>query len=107
MTEQIIAEELQGLNDLVVAAREIVATGQAIDLAPVQVEVERICEDIKHLPPQQSANLKPALVSLIDDLGKLTEDMTVCHAKLKGQLESMASHSTVAATYAKGQTKQK
>ncbi len=106
MTEQIIAEELQGLNDLVVAARDIVATGQTIDLAPVEQEVERICDDIKRLAPQQSANLKPALLSLIDDLGKLTEDMTACHAELKSQLENMASHSTVAATYAKSQSKQ-
>ncbi len=107
MNDQSIAEELHSLNDLVVAAREIVSTGHAIDLAPVQKEVERICDDIKHLPPRQSADLKPALVSLIDDLGKLTEDMETCHAGLKSQLENLASHSSVTATYAKGQSKRK
>ncbi len=107
MNDQSIVEELQSLNDLVVAARGIVSAGRAIDLDPVQKEVERICDDIKQLPPRESANLKPALMSLIDDLGKLTEDMETCHAELKSQLENLASHSTVAATYAKGQAKRK
>ncbi len=107
MNEQSILQELQSLNDLVVAARDIVSAGRVIDLDPVQKEVERICDDIKQLPPRESANLKPALVSLIDDLGKLTEDMKTCHAELKSQLENLASHSTVAATYAKSQSKRK
>ncbi len=107
MNSQSIAQELQGLNDLVVAARGIISSGRVIDLDPVQKEVERICDDIKKLPPREGENLKPALVSLIDDLGRLTEDMQTCHAELKSQLENLTSHSTVAAAYAKGQSKRK
>ena len=107
MNDQSITQELQGLNDLVVAARDIVASGRVIDLDPVQKEVERICDDIKKLPLQESTNLKPAMVSLIDDLGKLTEDMQTHHDKLKSQLENLNSHGNVATAYAKSQPARK
>ncbi|HEY4135728.1 MAG TPA: hypothetical protein VGO34_10990 [Alphaproteobacteria bacterium] len=91
--------DLQNVASIIVAARGMIATGQPVDLAALEREVRRLCDEICGLSAEESLPLRPAMVGLIDDLDRLAEDVRRRHAELKGQLESLNTGSRVAAAY--------
>jgi hypothetical protein len=91
--------DLQNVASIIVAARGLVAEGQTVNLAPLEKEVRRLCEAISALDAAENMPLRPMMVSLIDDLDKLAEDMRRRHAELKSQLESLNTGSRVVTAY--------
>lgn len=91
--------DLQNVSSIIIAARGLVAEGKAVNLAPLEREVRRLCDLITALPTIDNMPLRPAMVSLIDDLDKLAEDMRKRHAALKSQLENLNAGGRVAAAY--------
>jgi len=92
--------DLQNVASIIGTARGLVAEGQAVNLMPLEREVHRLCEEIGGLPAPGNMPLRPMMVSLIDDLDKLADDIRRRHDELKSQLESLNSGSRVAAAYA-------
>jgi hypothetical protein len=91
--------DLQNVASIIVAARGMVAAGQAVNLAPLEREVSRLCDAILALAPADNLPLRPMMVGLIDDLDKLADDMRRRHAELKSQLENLNTGSRVATAY--------
>lgn len=91
--------DLQNVASIILAARGLVTEGQTVNLLPLEKEVRRLCDEIGTLGAAENMPLRPMMVSLIDDLDKLTEDIRRRHAELKTQLESLNSGSRVASAY--------
>ena len=91
--------DLQNVASIIGTARGLVAEGQTVNLTPLETEVRRLCDEIGVLPAPENMPLRPMMVSLIDDLDKLAEDIRRRHADLKSQLESLTSGSRAAAAY--------
>jgi len=53
-------------------AGALVASGRAIDLVGLEVDVCRLCAAIQLVPPEQAKPLRPALVGLLQDLDRIT-----------------------------------
>lgn len=92
--------DLQNVTSIILAARGLVAEGQNVNLVPLEKEVRRLCAEIGALGTAENMPLRPLMVSLIDDLDKLTADISRRHADLKNQLESLNTGSRVATAYA-------
>ncbi len=101
-TAEDLKTDLQGLGSIVIAARSFVADGKVVDLVPLEQEIKRICDSITALPVDQNAPLRPVMVALIDDLEKLAAEIRDTHSELEGQLQSLSTHKTAVAAYAKG-----
>ncbi len=101
-TAEDLTTDLRGLGSIVTAARSFVADGKVVDLVPLEQEIKRICESITALPADQTVPLRPVMVALIDDLDKLAAEIRDTHSELEGQLQSLSTHKTAVAAYAKG-----
>jgi len=91
--------DLQNVASIILAARGLVAEGQAVNLTPLETEVRRLCDALGTLTPAENMPLRPMMVSLIDDLDKLAGDISRRHSELKSQLESLNSGSRAATAY--------
>ncbi|HUT50245.1 MAG TPA: hypothetical protein VM325_12960 [Alphaproteobacteria bacterium] len=58
------------------AARRMLGVGHPFDLSDLSGRVETICGAIECLPAQERRSLEPPIVTLIDELNKLTEALT-------------------------------
>ncbi len=94
-----IRAELARINEVVAAARDLIADGQFINLAPLEGEVERICGGIGALSGTDAEIVKPALLALMDELDRLAGEMRERQGEYESELRSLASHRNAARAY--------
>lgn len=92
-------DELTRIGDIVIAARDLIADGQLINLNPLENEVSRICGEIECLNADQAAPLKPVLLSLIDDLDRLAGEMRQRQNEFEQELREVSTHANAARAY--------
>jgi hypothetical protein len=95
----LLRQDLQNVGSIVTAARGLIAKGQAVNLEPLEREVQRLCEQILKLPGNENAPLRPVMTALIDELTKLAGEMRGHHAQLEEQLRSLTSRERATAAY--------
>ena len=81
------------------AARGLIAKGQAINLQPLEREVQRLCDEIIKLPGVENAPLRPLMTGLIDELTKLAGEVRGRHAQLQEQLLELTARERATAAY--------
>ena len=74
---------------LLAAARDRLDAGAFADLTGLVEAIEESCTAIARLPGEQSRALKPLLVGLLDDLGRLEEQVKRQHDALAGEIDSL------------------
>ncbi len=77
-----LEEEIATLATLITQARELVATGHAIDLAGLSEKVGDFCTDIAENPPADAESVTTMIEALVKDLNALAQEITELH---KGQ----------------------
>lgn len=92
-------DELVRINDIVVAARDLIADGQLINLTPLEDEVTRICQGLEGISGTEVEKIKPALLSLMDELDRLADEMRSRQAEYESELRTLASHKNAARAY--------
>lgn len=92
-------DELRRIGDIVTAARDLVADGQLINLNPLESEISRICGEIECLNGDEARNLKPVLLSLIDDLDRLAGMMRERQTEYEDELRSLSTHANATRAY--------
>lgn len=97
-----IRDELTRIGDIIVAARDLVADGQLINLKPLENEIGRICEGMNGLNGVDAERIKPVLLGLLDDLDRLAAEMRLRQTDYEEQLRSLSSHGQAAQAYATG-----
>lgn len=95
----LLRQDLQNVGSIVTAARGLIAKGQAVNLQPLEREVQRLCDQILKLPGAESAPLRPMMTGLIDELTKLAGEMRGHHAQLQEQLRELTSRERATAAY--------
>lgn len=95
----LLRQDLQNVGSIVTAARGLIAQGQAVNLEPLEREVQRLCEQILKLPGIEGAPLRPMMTGLIDELTKLAGEMRGHHAQLQEQLRELTSRERATAAY--------
>ena len=101
-----IAQIRRGLEEVVGAvllARRKIGEGQLIDLSGLERRVDELCVLIQHQDKRDAQPLKPTLLSLIDDLNRLSEDLKDQHGQVASALSGSQSHRSAAAAYRKPQ----
>ncbi len=84
------------------AAREMVADGSFVDLASLETHVEALCAALLALPAGQSANLKPTLIKLMDQLDGLTRSIVAQNDKLSVEIQGVSARQRATSAYNPG-----
>ena len=95
----LLRQDLQNVGSIVTAARGLIAQGQAVNLQPLEREVQRLCDQILKLPGVEGAPLRPMMTGLIDELTKLAGEMRGHHAQLQEQLRELTARDRATAAY--------
>jgi len=95
----LLRQDLQNVGTIVTAARGLIAKGEAVNLEPLEREVQRLCEQIIKLPGTVNAPLRPMMTGLIDELTKLAGEMRGRHAQLQEQLQELTARERATAAY--------
>ena len=101
-----VAHIRRGLEEVVGAitlARRKVGEGQLIDLTGLERRVEELCDAILTQDRTDAQSLRPTLLSLIDDLNRLSDDLKAQHGEVATALKGSQSHRSAAAAYRKPQ----
>jgi len=101
-----VAHIRRGLEEVVGAvllARRKVGEGQLVDLSGLERRVDELCAQILDQDRTDAQCLRPALLSLIDDLSRLSDDLKSQHGQVATALKGSQSHRSAAAAYRKPQ----
>ena len=81
------------------SARMLLRQGTIIDLNGLEAHVEQACIGIPSLPAPDRERLKPTLISLIDGLNLLTEQLTTQHQEISGTLQNIGARTRAVSAY--------
>lgn len=99
VSAETLCHELARINEVITAARELVADGQLVNLAPLEGEVARICGALATLSATEARRAQPVLLALMDELDRLAGEMRARQSEYEEELRSLASHRNAARAY--------
>ena len=94
-------EEIRGLTGRLAHARDSLGKGVVPDLASLEPVVARLCRDILNCPTAETRELKPALLTVIDELDCLEVALKSELDEVKGQIGEAADRRRAADAYAR------
>ncbi len=80
-------------------ARTLLKQGTIIDLNGLEAHVEQACGGIPALAAPDRERLKPTLVSLIDGLNMLSEQLSAQHQEISGTLQNIGARTRAVSAY--------
>ena len=96
----------RGLEEVVGAvalARKKIVDGQLVDLSGLERRVDELCEAIREEKSEEASSLRGLLLSLIEDLTRLSDDLKEQYGQVASSLKGSESHRSAAAAYRKPQ----
>lgn len=96
---ELLRQDLHNVGSIVSAARGLIKKGQAVNLEPLEREVQRLCDQIIKLPGVENAPLRPLMMGLIDELTKLAGEMRGHHTQLQEQLRELTARERATTAY--------
>jgi len=94
-----IQSALKATTDQLDSARRMVTAGHAIDLSDLSGQVETICRAITPLPAAERSKLEGPIVSLIDELDKLSKTLNAHRDGLKQGLKAISVRHQASSAY--------
>ncbi len=99
---------LPGPADLIAAARDMMACarkdmedGKPVDLAPFEAHVRKLCDALMALPQSESDSFRSGLEQLVEDLGRLSEEMVRRRDTLRDEIHGISRQAHAWKAYAK------
>ena len=89
--------------NVVSEARLAVERGNFIDLSGLETETEAILKEISRIPAEDADEMKSALISLADDIDRLTKSVEAAHKQLATELSDLNARRRAAKAYFLGQ----
>lgn len=74
-TREAILSEMSEISELISAARDRLAHNELIMITDINGRVQGMVESITELPPEHAVELRPPLVSLLEDFKSFSEQM--------------------------------
>lgn len=99
MSSADIRTRLTEVSAVVCMARSLLADGKPVDLTSLETRVEGLCRSLVVLPRDDREEIKPNLVVLMDELGRLAETVRAQHAALAERLSTVVQGQRAAGAY--------
>jgi len=90
---------IEQLSTMIEAARQLIGEGHLVDLRLLESRVEKFCGSLRTVPADMAAELRPAMLSLIDDLGRLEQEIRRIHTETAAKLGDTAARRRAATAY--------
>lgn len=87
MSTPTVAERIDLLIGIVEEAERRIFDGQAIQIVELETHVTDLCRDVINLPPNQADPLKERMVSLLETVERLENDLNMQHDALSERLQ--------------------
>lgn len=81
-TREAILSEMSEISELISTARDRLAQNELIMIKDINGRVQGMVESITELPPEQAVELRPPLVSLLEDFKSFSEQMQIKIAEI-------------------------
>lgn len=85
------AASVRELSLLAEVTRRLVADGRLVDLRSLAERIAALCEGLNRQPAGHGAELRTAMIALIDDLGRLETAIRTSQADAAGRLREMSA----------------
>ena len=66
---------IEQISNMIEAARRLIGEGHLVDLRLLESRVESFCGSLRNVPVDLAAELRPAMLGLIDDLSQLEQEI--------------------------------
>ena len=76
MTKDELIAEITMLREIVAMGHDRLAENQYIDMALMQSKVDAACQEVADLPPDDAAEIRQSLNSLLEDLVKYSSSVS-------------------------------
>ncbi|WP_119459766.1 hypothetical protein [Rhodospirillaceae bacterium SYSU D60014] len=94
-----LKDEIRRLSTLVDAVHRLFVEGQHIELGQLEARISACCSAASALPQASGAELQPALVALLDDLGRLDQKMRSRQSEIVERLGQTSMRRRAVAAY--------
>lgn len=94
-----IRNRMVEVSAVVCMARSLLADGKPVDLSSLETRVEALCRSLVAMPRDDREEIKPALIGLMDELGRLAETVRAQHAALAERLSTVVRGQRAAGAY--------
>ena len=84
---------------LVAAGGEALERGRVPDLVPLAPAIDALTRDLARLPADESRSLRPALLSLMDEITRLSGRLLAERTRLGERLRDAGTHRRAGAAY--------
>lgn len=91
---------IEQISNMIEAARRLIGEGHLVDLRLLESRVESFCGSLRNAPPDTAAELRPAMLGLIDDLGRLAQDIRRIQSETAAKLGDTITRQRAATAYA-------
>ena len=91
--------ELQEAIGYIQAARHALEEGTHIDLKPLEKKIEVFCNSLEELPPERREPIKKKVISLLDDLDHLADELRSQYAEFGERLGKINVHHRALSAY--------
>lgn len=96
-----ILDQLDRISGRMELARRQVQTGQAVELTPLEAEIDHICADIAALPKDERVAFQRPLTGLISELDDLTQLLRIGLDRIAKDLAETSQRRQATAAYGK------
>ncbi|NIA69439.1 hypothetical protein HBA54_12635 [Pelagibius litoralis] len=100
MQRNSIESEMGALANRLRTARQTLAKGTIVDLAPIEQDVRWLCSSIESLPGAQKRELHPRLVGLLEEINYLGENLRAGLGELAQLLGAAGERTRALSAYA-------
>lgn len=94
-----LKDEIRRLSTLVDAVHRLFREGQLIELGQLETRIAACCSAVSALPAASGAELQPALVALLDELGRLDQAMRSRQSEIVERLGQTSIRRRAVAAY--------
>ena len=96
-----IVAELDTIGGIIARAETDLAAHSILDLTPLEPFIEDLCCRIENLSPEQGRDMRPRLLALIDNFGRLSRSIDRKMSDIKSDMGSVAGRQQAMTAYSK------
>ncbi|HIP79986.1 MAG TPA: hypothetical protein EYH07_16185 [Kiloniellaceae bacterium] len=96
----VIESEVGALAARLRSARQTLAKGSIVDLTPIEEDVRWLCSSIEALPREQTRDLRPRLMGLLEEINYLGENLRAGLGELAQLLGAASERRRALSAYA-------
>jgi hypothetical protein len=90
---------IEQISNMIEAARRLIGEGHLVDLRLLESRVDGFCGSLRNVPTEMAAELRPAMLALIDELGRLEQEIRRIQTETAAKLGDTIARRRAATAY--------